>query len=113
MTGESQSQSEWVKPVKAHLYHGQDLVGIITNIAAEDMFQWSGNIELMGSASVYKPMFDYFNNESRQREPDEPDEEDLPFDESLMNNWFIEDENGRRAVSYPVVSVEGEVFWRD
>lgn len=113
MNSERQNEKTWIKPVSALLYHGQELIGNIRNITPEDMFQWSGSIELTNAAVNYKVMFDYFNDESREREPEEPDEDELPFDETLMDDWFIEDENGRRKVSHPVVTDEGEVFWRD
>ncbi len=109
----SQTNQEWIKPSRANLYQGEKLIGIITNITVEDMFNWSGDIELTSTASAYQAMFDYFNDEANQREPEEPDEEPLPFDESLLDDWLIDDENGRREVSYPVVTPEGEVFWRD
>ena len=113
MNSEIQSKKEWIKPVRALLYHGHELVGTITNISSEDMFQWSGDIELTSAASAYKPMFDYFNDESREREPEEPDDGILPFDETLMDDWHIEDDNGRREILSPVVTDHGEVFWRD
>lgn len=104
---------EWIKPTSANLYHGEILIGVITNITVEDMFNWSGDIELTSAAATYQPMFDHFNDEANQREPEEPDEEPLPFNESFLDDWFLEDVNGRREVSYPVVTPEGEVFWRD
>jgi hypothetical protein len=114
MDAKSQTKdTEWITPTRASLYHGDKLIGIITNITVEDMFQWSGDIELTSAASACQPMFDYFNDEKNQREPEEPDESPCPFDESLLDDWFIEDENGKREVSFPVVTPEGEVFWRD
>src|SRR5438046_854020 len=104
---------EWIAPTRANLYHGDKLIGVIKNIAVEDMSNWSGDIELAGAVGAYQVMFDYFNDENHQREPEEPDEEPLPFDESLLDDWFIEDENGKREVSFPAVTPEGEVFWRD
>lgn len=101
------------KPSFARLYQREKLVGLISNISPEDMFQWSGNIELTDYAATFTPMFDYLNDQSREREPDEPDDDELPFDESFMDDWFIEDENGRREISYPIVTENGEVFWRD
>lgn len=112
MNPDTQPKKEWIKPTRANLYHGDKLVGVVSNIAVEDMFQWSGNIELTAEAKAFQAMFDYYNDEANQREPEEPDESDFPFDESLLDDWFIEDENGRREISYPVVR-DGEVFWRD
>ena len=114
MTTESrESETKWKAPAQARLFHVQELVGVITDISVEDMFQWSGHIELTVAASIYQPMFDYFNDETREREPEEPDEDEYPFEVCLMEDWFIEDENGRREVSFPVVTSDGEVFWRD
>jgi hypothetical protein len=81
---------DWISLKHANLYHGDKLVGVITNITVEDMFFWSGDIELTDAAGGCQVMFDYFNDEERQREPEEPDEEPLP-----------------------IVGPEGEVFWRD
>jgi hypothetical protein len=63
--------------------------------------------------TTFKEMFDYYNDEANQREPEEPDESDFPFDESLLDDWFLEDVNGRREISYPVVTEKNEIFWRD
>lgn len=71
---------------------------------------------MTAAAARFQPLFDYLNDEAREREPDEPDEPDedeLPFDEGLMDDWFVEDENGRREIMYPAVTPQGEVFWRD
>ncbi|MBX3150422.1 hypothetical protein KF728_09760 [Candidatus Obscuribacterales bacterium] len=107
MVSETNSQVK-----NASLYHRDRLIGHVTNITPEDMFQWSGYIELSSAANDYQVMFDYFNDESREREPEEPDESPLPFDESMLDAWYIEDEDGRREISFPVISA-GEVFWRD
>lgn len=107
MASESDTKSK-----NASLYHRDRLVGHVTNITPEDMFQWSGYIELTPTANDYQVMFDYFNDESREREPEEQDEDPLPFDEAMLDAWYIEDEDGRREISFPVVS-EGEVFWRE
>jgi hypothetical protein len=112
MVAESQTKN-WIKPTKGHIYHRQTLVGTVTNICVEDMFWWSGDIELTPEARNYQVMFDYLNAEERQREPEEPDESELPFDESLMDDWSLEDENGRREIMFPRVTEEGLAIWRD
>lgn len=110
----AQTEKKWIRPTKANLYHKDRLVGVIRDITVEDMFQWSGFVELTPDAARFQEMFEYFNDEKNQREPEEPDESDLPFDETLLDDWFLEDENGRREISYPVIDLSNnEIFWRD
>jgi len=105
-------EKPWIKPTFAKIFHRDALVGTITNITVEDMFQWSGDIELTDAAQKFQVMYDYFNDEDRREDPNTADDP-LPFDEAFLDDWFIEDENGKREIGFPVVSDEGEVFWRD
>lgn len=114
MTRDPQADpEEWTKPTEANLYHRDVLIGIISNIAVMDIYNWMGYIELTPAAQAFSDMFEYFGSEEQERETETPDEDKLPFDESLLDNWSIEDENGRREISFPVVFNGNEVYWRN
>lgn len=71
------------------LYHNSTLIGTITDACANG-FDMHGIINLLPSAEQYKPIFEYFQNQERPQ-PEEP-----PFEEHLLENWFIENEQNRR-----------------
>ncbi|MBA4079007.1 MAG: hypothetical protein C0508_28510 [Cyanobacteria bacterium PR.023] len=91
------------------LYHGNTLVGIITN-ACDNGFDMHGFINLLPSAEQYKPIFEYFQNQER------PQSEEPPFEEHLLENWFIEDEqNQRQEIGLPGIfdlDNRKHIMWR-
>lgn len=95
-----------IRPTLAKLYHRDQLIGIITDIAVMDMFQWAGHIELTPAAEQFAEMFAYYDSEER-------DPVNKPFDESLIHDWSIEDDNGRRKILWPIIRNGNEIYWRD
>ena len=91
------------------LYHGATLIGTITNYTVEDLFQWSGEIELTLEGVEYQHVFDSLADDEAMMEGS-----DLPFDESYLEGWYIEDDAGEKTeIAAPTVNADGEVFWRD
>lgn len=91
------------------LFHNNDYIGVDTNIAPEDMFEFSGDIQLTKKAEEYKELFDYLNDENNAYE----DGTEIPFPQSYLENWSLVDESGSKTeIAYPVVC-GGEVFWHD
>ena len=77
------------------LYHKDNLIGTISNVAPEDTFEMSGSIELTPLSEKYKPMFVYLANEETLTSG-----ADLPFDESDLDNWFLENEKGEKRKNW-------------
>lgn len=90
------------------LYHGNVLIGMISNITPEDLFERSGDIALTSEFEKYKHVFEYlFANDGQT------DGSPQPFDDSYFENWFLEDADGKRVLIY-IPSIEnGEIMWRD
>jgi len=90
------------------LYHENTLIGTITNVAPEDMFQRSGDIELTTAFESYKHVFEYLlaNDGLTDGSPQ-------PFDDSYYHNWFLEDIDGKRIEIFIPAIENGEVIWRD
>lgn len=92
------------------LYHKDRLIGTVTNITPEDTFDMSGDIELSPIAEEYKAMFAYLTDEDSLNSGAEP-----PFEESYLDDWFLEDEHGvRKEIGCPGIYYEDrEVLWRE
>lgn len=89
------------------LYHGTELVGLISNPSVDDMSWRVGTIELTQAAEKYKELFAFFTDEEQNMSV-EP-----PFPRELLESWAIEDEAGERnLIDIPGVYDDGEVFWR-
>jgi hypothetical protein len=87
------------------LYHRTKLIGIIKNVFVDGL-EMGGDVELAAEAEPYKPLFAFLtDDEKAMQEP--------PFPESMLEGWFIEDEQGvRREIGAPAISAEMEVYWR-
>lgn len=92
------------------LYHKEELIGTISNVAPEDTFEMSGDIALTVAALHYKRMFEYLTDEEALSNGATP-----PFEEQLMEDWFIEDESGhRREIACPGIYFDdNEILWRE
>lgn len=88
------------------LYHNSDLIGLIRNYN-QDGSVLSGDIELTLAATAYKELFLFFTDEEKFLYVDPP------FDQADLENWSIENEEGRRApIAVPGVYDDGEIRWR-
>lgn len=89
------------------LYHNDTLIGLISNITPEDNFESSGNIELTNEFERYRPVFDYLLANDGQTDGPQP------FGDDYFDNWFLEDEEGKRTlIGIPAIE-NGEAIWRD
>ena len=89
-----------------NLFHGADLIGIINNEMSDELAM-IGDIELTAKAADYKEVFAFFNN------PEKRMSVDPPFSEHALNDWFIEDADGKRSdIAAPAVNEKGEIWWR-
>jgi len=92
------------------LFHNDDCIGIVTNVAPEDLSEWSGDIQLTDKAQDYKEVFDYLADENNAYDVGGAE---MPFSISYLDNWSLWDESGAKTdIAYPVI-VDGEVFWHD
>ncbi len=91
------------------LFHNSTLIGEVKN-ACPNGFEMHGIIELTDQAKAYDDLFKYWTDENT------PDEEDPPFPEKMLNNWFIEDEDGeKKEIGLPGVfdrNNRKEILWR-
>lgn len=89
------------------LYHGAVLVGIIRNAMATDILEMSGFIDLTSAGESYKCLFHFVIEEGTKPLH-------APFDQkSYFENWFIEDESGKRVeIATPGMFEDGEMIWR-
>ena len=92
--------------VTLKLYHGKILIGTITELSYETPW-YSGSIVLTEDAEPYKEFFAHMVDEDKQFE-------ELPFDEALLDDWFIEDvaDGERFEASYPSIEKDGEMAWQ-
>ncbi len=92
------------------LYHKDELIGTISNVAPEDTFEMSGDIALTAAALNYKRMFEYLTDEEALLSGATP-----PFEELFLEECYIEDESGkRREIACPgVYFADNEIFWRE
>jgi hypothetical protein len=90
------------------LFHGPVLIGTISNITPEDMFEMSGDIQLTPEFERYKPIFSFLLSNDGLTDGSDP-----PFEESYFDNWLLEDESGKQQpIDIPSIE-DGEVMWRD
>ena len=90
------------------LFHGPVLIGTISNITPEDMFEMSGDIQLTPEFEGYKPIFSFLLSNDGITDGSDP-----PFEESYFDNWALEDESGKQQL-IDIPSIEnGEVMWRE
>lgn len=91
------------------LYHGEKLIGTISNVTVEDQFNMSGDIELTSAADAYKPVFSYLTDEDALTSG-----APLPFDKSYLDHWSLEENDIRREIGCPgIYYEEGEVLWNE
>lgn len=90
------------------LFHGDVLIGVVSNIAPEDNYEMSGDIALTSAFDQYKKVFEYLLANDGQT-----DGSPQPFDDSFYDGWCLVDENGaRRIIAIPAIE-NGEVIWHD
>jgi len=88
------------------LYHGSNLIGLISNAGREEGKWMTGDIELLAAAEAYREAFSFMTDDDKR-------ETKWPGDEAVFENWFIEDEAGvRRETIFPAIHYDGEVTWR-
>lgn len=92
------------------LYHGNTLIGIITDVAPEDSFLWNGTIAITAEGESYRHVFAYLEDEGFMS-----NEPDLPFEETYLENWFIEKEPGvLKEITIPAIYLDDkEIIWHD
>jgi len=87
------------------LYHNNVLIGEITAVET-DMFWLSGIIHFTPEAATYEDFFAFITDEDNALE-------ELPFASEMLENWFVEDENGKmRAIEIPAVHDDNTIDWR-
>ncbi len=90
------------------LYHGDVLIGIVSNITPEDNYEMCGAIALTPAFGDYKFVFDYLLANDGQT-----DGSPQPFDDSYYHGWFLVDESGvRKPIFIPAID-NNEVIWRE
>ncbi len=89
------------------LYHGNVLVGTVSNTAPEDNYEMAGDIELTPDGKKYEPVFAFLlSNDGLTDGRD-------PFEDSVYENWSLEDESGKRqSICIPAIE-NGEIIWRE
>lgn len=88
------------------LYHGDKLIGVIRNLDM-DWPNMIGSIELTQEAEPYKPAWEYFIEQGGV-----VDDVPFPVPDGLLDDWFVEDENGNRSeTDLPAVYPDGEIWW--
>ena len=90
------------------LYHGDILIGVVSNITPEDIFLMSGDIVLTNAFNQYTKVFDYLlaNDGLTDGSPQ-------PFEDSYYDGWCLVDEEGnRKPIGIPSIE-NGEVMWRE
>ena len=90
-----------------NLYHGNTLIGTIASIATDDEVEWNGIITFTPEGEAYRHVFDYLANESN-------DGAELPFEETYLDDWFLEEEPGMlQEVAIPTINYdECEIVWQ-
>jgi len=69
------------------LFHSSNLVCVIRN-ELHDELAMTGDVDLTPQAATYKDVFAFFND------PEKRTKEDPPFADELLENWFVENEDG-------------------
>ncbi|MCW3098219.1 MAG: hypothetical protein JWL77_3837 [Chthonomonadaceae bacterium] len=87
------------------LYHKELLLGEITDVGTDQPWMM-GSIQFTPQAATYQDFFAFMTDESNAME--EP-----PFSEDLLENWFIEDELGKKQeIEFPAVHEDNTIEWR-
>lgn len=90
------------------LYHGDILIGVVSNVTAEDNHEMSGDIALTEDFNRYTKVFAYLLANDGQT-----DGSAQPFDDADYDGWCISDEtNVRKLIDIPCIE-NGEVIWRE
>lgn len=89
------------------LYHGDVLVGTISNVVPEDNYEMAGDIELTADGKNYEPVFAFLlSNDGLTDGSDR-------YENSVYENWSLEDPDGKRHdIGIPAVE-NGEIIWRE
>ena len=89
------------------LFHENILIGRIQNAVADgSALATVGDIELTEEAANYKELLEFFLDDDKRSF------EDPPFSNELMENWFIEDEQGHREpIDVPLINENNEIWW--
>lgn len=92
-----------------NLYHGNTLIGTVANIATEDDEEWNGIITFTPEGESYRNVFEFLCNDAN-----DPGAE-LPFEESYLDDWFIEREPGMmQEIAIPNINYdECEIVWQE
>ena len=91
-----------------NLYHGNTLIGTIASIATDDEIEWNGIITFTPEGESYRHVFDFLAKE------DSSDGSELPFEETYLDDWFLEDEPGMmQEIAIPTINYdEFEISWQ-
>ncbi len=91
-----------------NLYHGNTLIGTIASIATDDEIEWNGIITFTPEGESYRHVFDFLAKE------DANDGSELPFEETYLDDWFLEDEPGMmQEIAIPTINYdEFEISWQ-
>lgn len=88
------------------LFHGDDLIGTITNETPDELAM-VGDIQLTAKAAQFKEVFAFFNDAEKRMT------EDPPFADHLLENWSVEDADGKRSwIAAPAINEKNEIWWR-
>lgn len=88
------------------LFHKDKLIGTIENPIPDELAH-VGDITLTPNAVGYEELFAFFNDDEK-RWSVEP-----PFKQELLDDWIVEDEQGKRTeVDVPVINQSGGIWWR-
>lgn len=87
------------------LLHADRLVGIIRNVFAEGL-EYGGDVELTSTGENYLEMFNFMTDEENFGM-------DPPVDESMIDDWYIEEPDGKREkIGVPAVHEGKEIYFR-
>lgn len=89
------------------LFHGQTLVGTVSNVAPEDNYEMAGDIELTDDGKKYEPVFAFLLSNDGLTDGSDP------YEDAVYENWLLEDQDGKRQpIGIPAIE-NGEIIWRE